>query len=818
MFNRRFPKAGRVCVRAILSGLVALPLLVSSVSADPGEPPTFIDKGWHIAADGTPFVIQHSTAEGDEQVRYVHGDLVLTADELASYWAQNPAPVIDEALVQEAIAAPAGAELELIIWLRNRPGTPVARAVRARYQPAIDAKGKPIRDFHANLRADEPMSPTDEGALKAALRGGRFPLTDSEKEELRKQAVEIEADAQTMRREIRREVERAVQKDQEAIRALIESLGGRVGHRFLTQNAVQAVLPADQLQILGKEPTLARVIELPVSSLELDQQAFTLGHVAFHNDGVDGGIWDAGVLDTGVQQNHPAFANVRFLSLLGTEDANGHGTQVAGIIASGDATFTGMAPDLDHLLVGDCAGSLVQADADWMVSTALDDPEAINLSCGLGASDTDYTPIEQFYDGLVDDNRVLLVKSAGNRGLPPDLQNPTPTITRPAGAFNILSVGNVDDQNTSDRGDDVIRRSSSRGPTNGMRRKPDLSAPGHNTRTTLATWNNTADFGDIGGTSAAAPHVTGGAVLLTDLRGNDNPVATKAVLINTADTWSDNGTMDDTSDDGPVDGSQWNGTYGWGYLDLWEAWFNGPDIFTDTVDDGFFPSGLDFRLYRGRMFANEKATLVWNRHVGYDGSNAPSAVEPLTNLNLFAYRQSSGAEIAASESVVDNVEQIAVSGIEDLILKVDVFGIVDPDVGVESYALATEEGFERVYLPTFSLTGSPTNFFGPTLRTFRVTVRNTGDITAFSNRVTLDLPPGFTRVSGAHPQNIGTLAPGASATATWTVRWDTCTPFGDTDTIRMTNTSQSYGETFSSTSGVPVVCENLEPPDLSGAP
>ena len=82
------------------------------------------------------------------------------------------------------------------------------------------------------------------------------------------------------------------------------------------------------------------------------------------------------------------------------------------------------------------------------------------------------------------------------------------------------------------------------------------------------------DFVNLGGTSAAAP-TSAGAWCWTDLRSNDDPIIHKAVLINTADTWTDNGTST-TADDGSVTGSQWNKVYGWGYPDLWEAWFNAP--------------------------------------------------------------------------------------------------------------------------------------------------------------------------------------------------------------------------------------------------
>ena len=45
-------------------------------------------------------------------------------------------------------------------------------------------------------------------------------------------------------------------------------------------------------------------------------------------------------------------------------------------------------------------------------------------------------------------------------------------------------------------------------------------------------------------------------------------MATKAMLIHSADAWTDNGTLGTTADDGLVNGSEWNASYGWGSLDL----------------------------------------------------------------------------------------------------------------------------------------------------------------------------------------------------------------------------------------------------------
>jgi serine protease AprX len=776
-----------------LCGLLAAPpsVLFAQVRRDTAE---LLDEGEYAATNGEIFAYR-KTRQGDRDVMtYYREGVAYSEKALQEYVAQNPLPAVDEALQRLAIDAP-DKPVQVIVWLQNRPGTPIAREVREAHAGELDALSERARAIHKSVRSDKPLSPEEEQKRQAEA-----ALTEPQRAELLGIGQELERLGQQMREEINQRARAAIADDRRLIHGRVGELGGKITGEILTQNAYEVILPAGAIAGLADDRLVARVIAMPPVEPELNNQVSSLGLTGgFWADSVDGGIWDAGVLDTGVQQDHPAFSPLNFLSNFGTTDTNGHGTAVAGIIASNDTTFRGMAFGLDHLIVGDFNNPLTHAD--WMVSTAADDPEAINLSGGFGeASDVDYSTFDAFFDGLIDDNQVMVVKSAGNNG------NGTTTITHPASAFNLIAVANMDDLNTVGRGDDRITATSSRGPTLSGRKKPDMAAPGSNTRTTNNGWAGAgADFIDFGGTSAAAPHVTGGVVLLTDLRSSDNPMASKAVLLNTADAWTDGGTPGDPADDGFVGGSLWNKTYGWGYLDLWEAWFNGLDVFTDTVDDGFTPVGPDFKLYKGHLFFGEKATLVWNRHVGYNGSNNPSAIEDLTDLDLFAFNAATGATLSSSLSAANNVEQVTPGASGDVVLKVDVFGSIDPQVGVESYALATEEDFVAAIPPSFSFTNVASPGIGSCFAPIVVStqVRNNGTVSSFGNTVRVDLPWDVVLVSGANPRNVGTLAAGASTTVSWTVQPTFCLPFFPSVRAAIfSNSSSSYGETFSGSSGL----------------
>lgn len=103
-----------------------------------------------------------------------------------------------------------------------------------------------------------------------------------------------------------------------------------------------------------------------------------------------------------------------------------------------------------------------------------------------------YGSQEQWADHIAINHSVHFVKSAGNSGTGDQL------ITSPGMAYNVITVGAIDDGNTLNQGNDIIANYSSFQENSGTN-KPDLVAPGSNIRTAA---------GQDSGTSFAAPHVT----------------------------------------------------------------------------------------------------------------------------------------------------------------------------------------------------------------------------------------------------------------------------------------------------------------------
>jgi hypothetical protein len=371
------------------------------------------------------------------------------------------------------------------------------------------------------------------------------------------------------------------------------------------------------------------------------------------------------------------------------------------------------------------------------------------------------------------------------------------TVNDPAIAFNDLSVGAFSGGGTSDPSDDTVFGWSSRGPTVGGRKKPDLVAVGDGGlaysyyETTGKLWKYDT------GTSYAAPQVGGGALLLAGA-GIRDPKVVKAILINSARP----GRATPSAPMGTQAG--WLPDWGWGELNLDAAYrerlnFARGDIAGDTA-----------RFFRANVQSpGDRATLVWHRRVAdcqplrqgcYYDTNSGFRVYTLSNLDLTEYDATTGAERGTSASTVDNVEQVRSAAPGTVVYKVAA-GQVDGPLG-EPFAIAATREVTPLATPrpTTSLTLDATNAkrAGDPVRVDATVANPSPDLTAENAQVTLTLPAGVELVTGQQTQPLGTLqkqgSAGDRATASWTVR-------GTTDGLKQLIASASatrYGSTFRS--------------------
>lgn len=231
--------------------------------------------------------------------------------------------------------------------------------------------------------------------------------------------------------------------------------------------------------------------EIPAANRAQSQAVGSHGLVRYQND-------------IGVDYNHPALRD-HVVKGPNFADGNndpfddyGHGTHVAGIIASRDHVYKGVAPGATIMAVkvlnsrGEGTEAGVIAGVDWAVRHGA---KVINLSLGtVGAGGLD--PLSQAVDNAVKSGVVVAV-AAGNSG--PDFSS----IGSPGDARLALTVGATDN-------DRSLMSWSSRGPTLDGRQKPDVLAPGYGIMSSVPG----GKFDTMSGTSMATPHVAGLAALL----------------------------------------------------------------------------------------------------------------------------------------------------------------------------------------------------------------------------------------------------------------------------------------------------------------
>ncbi|MBL8231466.1 MAG: S8 family serine peptidase [Bryobacterales bacterium] len=604
--------------------------------------------------------------------------------------------------------------------------------------------------------------------------------------------------------------------EQTAIEQQLISLGATDIQRFDALNLLRAEIPSSTLEDVAKLGGVAHVGLVERGETQINFSVRSFGAQAFWNGTpqITGVQQSLAMLDSGVYA-HPAIKSTithsRFLtqgSIGCTEaedyndnqDRSGHGTHVAGVIAGqGTPAFAG------HLGVAFRLGNLYSIKvacrtADSLVPTNLalysDDDlllglqhavtqtpaKVINISLGKRDRDGDSAFLRAI-DLIAETYGVTIVSSAGNYG--PQLL----TLTAPGTAYNVISVGAFNTLGTEPRDDDRPAGFSSRGPAQDGRRKPDLAAPGGYADNMISqrplqpcpdgfpgacgiysTAAGSSNFVPLPGTSAAAAHVSGAAVLLRET-GVTDPLAIKALLINSTDT------------------TEWAPNVGWGYLNLNVLRATTDRYLTASVRRG------GFNLYRATVNGALTASLVWNRRVP---QGSASSLDDL-DLSLF---HSAGGPVATSESRIDNVEKVGAASLNgDYVLKVRNSSPASAQAAEQNFALATTvRGFALISGPALSVSCSAP-FVAPPGSTVVVTciARNSGDAEALQVQGTV------TFQNNTQPLSFGSIAAGGRITRTWTV---TAPAQLTAYAVRVDVTSNTYGEAFTASTSLTFFSSN----------
>lgn len=250
-------------------------------------------------------------------------------------------------------------------------------------------------------------------------------------------------------------------------------------------------------------------------------------------DGFTGVDVKVAVFDTGIDATHPHFNNIEERSNWTdddtVEDTLGHGSFVAGVIASKDPTCAGFAPDA-RIYTFRVFNSRQQSYTSWFMDAfnyAIHSKvDILNLSIG-GPDWMDQPFVEKVNE--MSANNIVVVSAIGNDG---PLYG---TLNNPADNLDVLGVGGIDKFGK-------LAGFSSRGmslwelPEGYGRSKPDVVTLGKGIRGSTIKGTCRA----MSGTSVASPVVAGAVTLLAsvvplkDRKTLINPASIKQIIVDSA--------------------------------------------------------------------------------------------------------------------------------------------------------------------------------------------------------------------------------------------------------------------------------------------
>ena len=340
----------------------------------------------------------------------------------------------------------------------------------------------------------------------------------------------------------------------------VTNSSGKLKTRFLTVNGVDALISGKALVQLASNPHVLAITPNVRTKL-MGYEDATMWRDTTHlsspslTNATASSLPAIAVVDSGVQARTDfgsrIVASVNMCSLClstASGDDDGHGTMVAGIAAGSSLSWPGGAPSapIVSIRTADATGQSLTSDviaaADWIDSHARTyNIRVANFSL-IGANQTSIRvdPLDRAVERLWLDG-IVVVAAAGNQGTG---TGPVSMSYAPANDPFVITVGAVDQHQTSSPGNDTTPWWSAYGSTMDGFWKPEISAPGrYMIAPTPMTGTIAKTFPDrivapgyvwMSGTSFAAPAVSAAAALILSRTPSWTPDQVKGALMVTA--------------------------------------------------------------------------------------------------------------------------------------------------------------------------------------------------------------------------------------------------------------------------------------------
>ena len=518
-------------------------------------------------------------------------------------------------------------EIEVGIWLESGSVAPLERPEVPLPTVPFDQDGLtlPPPDFSAG-ELPEPVEAGDSNA--------QHPQVDRIKAE--QAAIRAELDA------YQQENAAYMQSQISAIQAslLIDLAARNIEPTYVSPFAplVYVKLPKSEVLALSQREDV-NLIYGPNEYQDVMNSAKPVQKASIVDDwfGFDGAGIEVAILeDSRVQFNNPYLA-VGTTRVPADPNVDQHATATAGMVASLHGTFQGIAQGASMFSANatDYSDANLSAAMDWSVSQG---NNVMNNSWGGNAGVTTLNVHDRHLDYIVRNYYITVTVAAGNEN--DGCGSGTGRVTSPARGYNMISVGNYQDNDTLTwTGDSMDPCSSYVNPSTGIG-KPEVAAVG-------SSINSTTDFspwvGNVGsGTSYAAPMVAGETALLMERNGTLTtwPEIVKAAIMATALHNIEGGTRySDYDGAGGIDMRA-------AFQLIDQGWWHGRGAGTND-----FPYSYSVYAFQGELV---RAAIAWDSNPASDYSTDPLQAD----IDFYVYKVSDGSLVASSASSINSFEVV----------------------------------------------------------------------------------------------------------------------------------------------------------------